>query len=146
MDKVIIKNVRLPKTKIEKIICFVTPKGLKLPAIIIKPARGEWLIDGIYYANDHEILLKVAKYSDFPFKMTVSKKEKKKGYMDGFSLKNKQEALVYLLAHEIRHVWQAKHPTAKRMGRRKNKYSESDADIYAVNKLNQWRENKKFIA
>jgi hypothetical protein len=145
MEKIVIRGLTIPRKTVEKIIRFVTPRNTKLPPIVIEPTHGKYIIDGVYYANDKELFLKVSKKKDFPMKMTVTPKEKRKGYLEGFILKDKKEALVYLAGHEIRHRWQAQYPNAKRMGRRKNKYSESDADIYAVQKLNEWRKRKKSL-
>lgn len=145
MAKVIINQTRLSDAKLRKIIRFVAPKGIKLPQIIIKDGNSK-AIDGGYHPNDEipaECCLKIAKYTEFPFLMEVSKKEKRKGYLSGFKLNNKEEALVYLLGHELRHCFQHQFPEAKRMGIRKNRYSESDADIYAVKKLYEWRKRKQ---
>lgn len=132
----------MPSKKVRQILRFITPKNTILPPIVIQSALGQWVIDGTYYANDREMYLKVAKCTAFPFRMEITQKERDKGYLDGFYLRNKEEALVYIAAHELRHCFQAQHPTAKRMGKRKNKYSESDADIYAVRKLEEWRKKK----
>jgi hypothetical protein len=50
---------------------------------------------------------------------------------------NQQELLVYLLAHEWRHLWQWSYPAAKRLGGRG--VSEVDADLYAIRCLERWR-------
>ena len=48
------------------------------------------------------------------------------------------EALVILLAHELRHLWQAKHTRGKVYGA-KGKFSERDADAYALQMLRRFR-------
>lgn len=148
MARVVINQTRLPDAKVRKIINFVAPRVIKIPQIVIKEAKesSPWVINGGYHPSEEvpaECYLKIAKYTEFPFLMEVSKKEKRKGYLDGFWLYNKEEALVYSLAHELRHCFQHQFPKAKRMGRRKHRYSESDADIYAVKKLYEWRKRKQ---
>lgn len=44
------------------------------------------------------------------------------------------EALVALLAHELRHIWQARHSRGRVFGAR-GRYSERDADAYALQRL-----------
>lgn len=149
MAKVIINQTRLSDAKLRQIIKFVAPKGIKLPQIIIQEAKNPWIIDGGYHPYDEtpaECYLKIAKYTNFPFEMEVTKKEKKKGYLGGFKLKNKEEALVYLLGHELRHCYQHQYPNTPRMGIRKHRYSESDADIYAIKKLYEWRKRKQKLS
>lgn len=49
------------------------------------------------------------------------------------------EALVDIVAHELRHLWQRKHPRGYRVWGAKGKYSERDADAYAIRMLRAWR-------
>lgn len=48
------------------------------------------------------------------------------------------EALVFLMAHELRHLWQAKHKRGRAWGSR-GRFSEIDCDAYAMNRLRAWR-------
>lgn len=48
------------------------------------------------------------------------------------------EMLVVLLAHELRHLWQAKHTRGKVWGS-KGRFSERDADAYALRMLRKFR-------
>lgn len=52
---------------------------------------------------------------------------------------NRIEALVYVLAHELRHQWQAIHPKGWRVWGARGQYSERDADAYAIKMLRNWR-------
>ena len=51
---------------------------------------------------------------------------------------SRMEALVHLLAHELRHLWQAKHTKGKVWGAR-GRMSERDADAYAIQMLRRFR-------
>ena len=53
---------------------------------------------------------------------------------------NRVEMLVYLAAHELRHLWQAKakNKAGYAWGSR-GRYSEVDTEAYALNKLRAWR-------
>jgi hypothetical protein len=48
------------------------------------------------------------------------------------------EALVFIMAHELRHLWQANHLRGKVWGAR-GRFSERDADAYAIRMLRKFR-------
>ena len=54
------------------------------------------------------------------------------GYQNIGVLRNPMEALVYVLAHELRHVWQLRRGGKEAM-------DEADADAWALNVLCGWR-------
>jgi hypothetical protein len=51
---------------------------------------------------------------------------------------SKEEILVMVIAHELRHLWQYKHKKGKVWGA-KGRFSERDADAYAIRKVREWR-------
>lgn len=51
---------------------------------------------------------------------------------------SRMEQLVVLVAHELRHLWQAKHSRGKVWGS-KGRFSERDADAYALKMLRCFR-------
>lgn len=59
------------------------------------------------------------------------------GYLP-MAVGSRVEALVVLLAHELRHLWQAKHTRGKVYGAR-GRFSERDADAYALQMLRRYR-------
>lgn len=65
--------------------------------------------------------------------------EKSTGYIDSLIL-SREEALVHVLSHEIRHFWETNHlgKRGKVWGAR-GKSSERDADAYAIKKTREWR-------
>ena len=52
---------------------------------------------------------------------------------------SKLEALVFLAAHELRHLWQARIPRGRRVWGARGQFSERDADAYAIRMLRAWR-------
>lgn len=48
------------------------------------------------------------------------------------------EALIHIIAHELRHLWQAKHSRGMVWGSR-GRFSERDADAYALRMLRAYR-------
>lgn len=59
------------------------------------------------------------------------------GYL-GASWGSRTEALVFVVAHELRHMWQANHTKGKVYGAR-GRFSERDADAYALQMLRRYR-------
>ena len=51
---------------------------------------------------------------------------------------SRREVFVAILAHELRHLWQAKHTRGMVYGAR-GRYSERDADAYALQMLRRYR-------
>jgi hypothetical protein len=49
------------------------------------------------------------------------------------------EAVVFLVAHELRHVWQGRIKKGRRVWGARGQYSERDADAYALRVLRRWR-------
>jgi hypothetical protein len=73
------------------------------------------------------------------WKITIYKKSSTGGYIDHLIL-SREEALVHVLAHEFRHLWQVNHP--KKRGKvwgARGLYSDRDADYYAIHKTRAWR-------
>jgi hypothetical protein len=63
-----------------------------------------------------------------------------------YVLANRLEVLVYLAAHELRHLWQAARLTDRRRSAplpmawgSKGKYSEVDTEAFAIHTLREWR-------
>jgi len=65
-----------------------------------------------------------------------------KGYLP-HNYGNRTEAMLFVIAHELRHLWQAKHKRGKVYGAR-GRYSERDADAYAIRMLRAYRRNELF--
>jgi hypothetical protein len=51
---------------------------------------------------------------------------------------SRKEALLFVIAHELRHLWQANHSRGKVWGA-KGRYSERDADAFALSMLRRYR-------
>lgn len=60
------------------------------------------------------------------------------GYMthDSFTY---HEQLVHLIAHELRHLWQHRVKSGRRVWGARGTYSERDADAYGIRMVRQWR-------
>jgi hypothetical protein len=61
------------------------------------------------------------------------------GYITSIEL-SREESLVHYLAHELRHYWQMNHPGKRgKIWGARGKFSERDADAYAIRKVREWR-------
>lgn len=62
-----------------------------------------------------------------------------KGYIP-HQVNSQEELIISLIAHEMRHIWQAKYPSLPRLGGGRGKFSEKDADTFAINILTRVKE------
>jgi hypothetical protein len=61
------------------------------------------------------------------------------GYISSLEL-SREESLVHILAHELRHYWQMNHPGKRgKVWGARGKFSERDADAYAIRMTRAWR-------
>lgn len=64
--------------------------------------------------------------------------KKGSGYISSYIL-SREEALVHVIAHELRHLWQAKVKKGHRVWGARGQFSDRDADAYAIKKTRGWR-------
>ncbi|MGA2800306.1 MAG: hypothetical protein ABSE71_03180 [Candidatus Micrarchaeaceae archaeon] len=121
-----------------KMIKFCELKGLGDYVLIIKDtgvtikANSNWDGDINNIHKDSLPIVTVETNPDlkYPFEITGVKE---KGYLR-YSVLNREELLVYLISHELRHLWQGRNNSSL------DDYgSQQDADVYAVKKVEAWR-------
>lgn len=66
-----------------------------------------------------------------------------KGYLPSV-YGSRLEALVFVLAHELRHLWQGKVKKGWRVWGAKGQFSERDADAYGLRMLRKYRRGELF--
>jgi len=59
-----------------------------------------------------------------------------------FIVMSREENVLYILAHELRHLWQSKIKKGWRVWGSRGQFSERDADAYAIRKVREWRVSK----
>jgi hypothetical protein len=64
------------------------------------------------------------------------------GYLPTPALASKVEAMVYVYAHELRHLWQARVKKGRRVWGARGQFSERDADAWGIHCLRRWRREK----
>jgi hypothetical protein len=128
--------------KLREIIQVVRPPGISKFDVMVKNSRGSYA--GRAYSAGSEyhdrdcpfIVVRIGKAEEFPKKNYY---RFKKGAPD-FWMLTREEGLVAVMAHELRHLYQAK--ARNRRGyfpKTRGKFSEVDADCYALNRLRAWR-------
>jgi hypothetical protein len=64
------------------------------------------------------------------------------GYINHILL-SREEVIVHVVAHELRHLWQAKVKRGYRVWGARGQFSDRDADAYAIRKTRKWRRREK---
>jgi hypothetical protein len=139
-----VKNTTtIPSETLREIIRFVCPPGVSGFDVRLNNCRG--IFKGRAYAKGsayHDracpfVVLYIGADSWFPY--TRRWQSPKGGYLPIPPLANRVEALVYIAAHELRHLWQERIPRGRRVWGARGQYSERDADAYALRMLRAWR-------
>ena len=157
----------IPNERIREIIRFVRPNGISnFDVKITNTKRGysgiayrrsSWhdrsnpFINGRLTRNSHE----------FPYyrhydssKIEKTRLNLKTGQRESYSYSagtggyiphlvlSREEALVDVTAHELRHLKQMKGKCRRRVWGARGQFSERDADAYAIRKIREWRRLK----
>lgn len=69
---------------------------------------------------------------------THSMRKVSKGYLPMPAM-SREEGVLFVIAHELRHLWQAKVKRGRRVWGARGQFSERDADAYALRALRHWR-------
>ena len=126
---------------VRKIVKFVRPSGIsKFDVMVKNTASGRggrcyYKGSGYHATADPFITALVSKgATHYP---TQTYTAEGKGYLP-IPIFSDVESLLIIIAHELRHLWQATHKGWRWYGSR-GKFSERDADCYALHMLRKWR-------
>lgn len=136
------------KAEIRRFVAMARPPGTRINLIVVrnsKPGRGG---KGFAYTGANRCKIKVW----IPRKHSIMCRDiwpPRKAYL-GMAIGSRDETLLMLLAHELRHLWQGqgtgnRSRTEKPRPRKgmvwgaKGRYSERDADAWALHKVRQYR-------
>lgn len=123
----------LPLELIKEVYHFTAPPGVAGVSVSVKNlSRG---CCGRAWGHCKRILVRVGPASSYPSKFSHYKG---RGYLD-HTYRDRTDALVHLMAHELRHLWQYEHPIGHRVFGSKGQYSERDADAYGIKMARAWR-------
>ena len=130
----------IPDAWIRAVVRAVRPSGISNFDVRISNfdgadgrGRAYWAGSGYHDRADPFIVVSIAPKKKFRPAIYAGQK----GYLP-HTWGTRQEALVHLLAHELRHLWQAKHTRGMVYGAR-GRFSERDADAYALQMLRRYR-------
>jgi hypothetical protein len=145
----IINKTTIPDTKIQTILQLVIPDKLVRHIKHIRFATSRVISLDATLFPDGRINIIVGDSSHFPT-ISSSKNWEKYGYIP-FRLCNRTEAVVFLLAHEVRHLWQSvistqdwftenvRHYLKRGQSFTSSAPSEHDADKWAIKKVEEYR-------
>jgi hypothetical protein len=156
----------VPDKAIREMIRFGRPNGISKFDVRISNLkngifRGCAYIDGSSYHKTTDPFVVVSVTEDankFPYFVCYKPKTKTKhrlnlqsskveavsyktgtgGYLDHLLL-SREEAILHGLAHELRHLWQAKVKKGYRVWGARGQFSDRDADAYAIKIVRVWR-------
>ena len=126
----------LPSGFLREVVRFCTPHGCGPIRIWFKRAHCGFHFTGRCYSTyvtckvPQPVLLRRIYHSGDT-----------KGYIDWRAC-TYEEALVALVAHELRHVWQFRNARGRRVWGSRGLMSERDADAFAIRKMREWRRKK----
>jgi len=102
----LINKTKISRKKIEKLIQFVCPKGINNFVVsLIKDNSGSFRGHTKTLENPPIIKIYIDTNMEYP-RMSNDRNIKSAGYNPIFWIRNNEEALLSLLAHELRHIWQ----------------------------------------
>ncbi len=121
--KGVIRHCQVPGSNVHKTIFTIVDNGKS-------DVQGSVTRDG------RSVIIRIAP-GDFNERFWLPVNWKKMGYIEIYS---RLELLVYCIAHELRHLWQ--HHQINRSQyypKARGKYSEVDAECWALNRVRLWR-------
>ncbi len=131
----------IPNEVVREVINFVRPSGISKFDVMVKKSSAVYggasyhHGSGYHMTADPFVTIRIGPDKAFPHKETA----KKSGYLPAGWLYNRVEALMLVMAHELRHQWQAKIKKGYRVWGSRGQFSERDADAYAIGMLRKWR-------
>lgn len=118
---------------IRDVVAFVRPAGLGGFTVKVQNhGRGNL---GLAKYTTNTVLLRLPQHQQ----PRDRKPRHRGGYLPMPAIGSRMEWLVYLAAHELRHLWQARVPRGRRVWGARGQFSERDADAYAIRMLRAWR-------
>ena len=126
---------------IRKVIRFCRPSGISNFDVMVKNSKknfgGMAYYTGCGYHKTSNPFITVS-IGTIKFPLVCDRKNQRGGYLP-FKCFTKEEILVKVMAHELRHLWQSKHPRGWRVWGARGQFSERDADAYAIHKMREFR-------
>ncbi len=140
-------STAIPNTIVRDVIRFVCPSGVTGYDVRVGTNSGGLFKGTAYHKGSSYhataapfVNLFIGSAKRFP---SLPRPSYKAGYLPIPWLADQTEALVFVAAHELRHLWQARRKTGGRVWGSRGQFSERDADAYAIRMLRAWRARKE---
>jgi hypothetical protein len=145
----------VPDEQVREIVRIVRPSGIANFDVMVKNGRyyrgrAYWGGSGYHFTGSPFVVICIAAAQDHlsrrgwcgeQYMVRVPKfphlKRASGAYLPCI-IHSREEYLAYLMAHELRHLWQSSHTRGKVWGAR-GKFSERDADAYAIRMMRKYR-------
>lgn len=138
-----IKNTTsFPDDLVREVVRFVRPPGIRNFDVRVSNSTGDFAGRAYLRSGYHDrrstpfVVVRVGPDRFFPRKVHY------RGRVDSptFWYLTREEALVGVIAHELRHLWQFKQKNRRGyFPRTRGKCSERDCECWALNRLRAWR-------
>lgn len=125
----------IPDELLREIIRFVCPSGVTNLRIEVRNTKRTY--GGAAYVGCKRVGLRFQPRRRYPTFIHPYQYAQHKGRK--YYIANLAEMIVYIAAHELRHMWQHLHPRGWRAWGSRGRYSEVDTEAYAIKMLRAWR-------
>lgn len=133
-------TTNVPDAVIEAMIVACTPPGTKPHPVCIRTRNTSYGASGLY-THHKRVSVTLGSIA----RRYKTKTNPSKGYIAGIAIGSRGEALLFVLAHELRHAWQSSHLQGKVYGSR-GRYSERDADAWGLRMVRRARREPELRA
>ena len=134
---------------LREVVRFAKPAGVSGFDLEVKPlhyragyagvmGRAYWGGCASHCSADPLVVVRISSGAEYPSYSLPGRG----GYLPALFLSRDEEVLC-VIAHELRHLWQAKHQKGWRVWGARGQFSERDADAYAIRKVREWRKIKR---
>lgn len=137
----LLNYTKLDNKLLREIISFVKPNQVKNFDISFKNSKswgGTAYYNGCSYHSTISPLVVCRVNNKLKYPLNPNPRQSV-GYLKHIVLFSYIEFIVYMTAHELRHLWQSKVKKGWRYWGCRGQFSERDADCYALHKLREWR-------
>jgi hypothetical protein len=127
---------KAPSPFLKEVVRFCTPTGTGKVRIWFKRHKGRSFYGRCWHSRHY-----VSAHIADPYMLQVpyhGAGSAGNGYLP-WNACTWEEAVVALVAHEIRHIWQSHNPRGHKVWGARGRQSERECDAYAIRKMREWR-------
>jgi hypothetical protein len=125
----------VPSEVIRKLCVLLAPSGVTGYRVRVMFAPNSWGAHGHAKVERNATTIKMPGVA----RRYLTSGREGQGYIAGTAIGSRAESIIFLIAHELRHLWQARVKRGWRVWGSRGQYSERDADAYAIGRLRAFR-------